>query len=129
MPRGVLPAILCALLLACSSPENAPEKRDANFQFSQLTTSRVAVWPIQNLNADLGARKVIQAEFGEQEAFLKAFSAKLSGRLVPLGQSPSLDSAAVTGILSATPGPLDAGSLLKSRSPALAQLPGLRGVK
>jgi hypothetical protein len=81
-----------ALLMGCSSPETAPPRLDPGFRFSQLASHRMAVWPVKTLETDLDTRHVMLSEYGSREAFLKAFSQKLSGRLLAVSGGSSLDS-------------------------------------
>jgi hypothetical protein len=78
-----------ALLMGCSSPETAPPRLDPGFRFSQLASHRMAVWPVKTLETDLDTRHVMLSEYGSREAFLKAFSQKLSGRLLAVSGGSS----------------------------------------
>jgi len=124
---------VCALLLACSGPENAPARIAPGFQLSQLTGCRIAVWPILKLESDRDTDLLIQKEYGSREAFLRAFSLKLSGRLVPACQAPSLDSTTLSGLLVAQIPRLNPDVLLKQtqagKAPELARIPELMGIQ
>ena len=139
MHRRVILAVASALLLSCGRLENAPERIDPGFQFSQLATSRVAVWPITSLETDINTRQVIRVEYGNRESFLKAFSMKLSGRLLSASRMPSLDGEALTAALSASDQRplLDPNALIKTMEaaapsqtePRWKRIPALMGVK
>jgi hypothetical protein len=132
------------LLLGCAAPDDAPSKIDPGFRSAQLASNRAAIWPIQNLDMDLDTREVIRVESGSTDAFLKSFALKLSGRLLPVFQAPSLDSHSLTEALSnGNPSTwLNAPALIKSlKTPAkegaakenptseLIRLPALKGIK
>jgi hypothetical protein len=122
----------------------AAVKVDPGFHFSQLVSSRMAVWPIQNLETDPETRKVILQDYDNQEEFLNAFSLKLSSRLIPACQVPSLDSTAVADTLAAggqTPlldttrfiqamaAQTPAGSAPASPKMSVNQLPAMKGIR
>lgn len=116
-----------ALLMGCASPETAPPKIDPGFSFSQLASHRAAIWPVRTLETDLDTRHVILAEYGNREAFLKAFSQKLSGRLLAVSGVSSLDSQALTRELAASSqgSLLDPEALLRAveTRPSIRELP------
>jgi len=72
----------------------------ARFHFSTLAASRVGVWPILKLESDSDTQQIIKGEYDSSAEFLSAFGLKLSGRLISVCQTPSLDSTAVANAFS-----------------------------
>jgi hypothetical protein len=128
--------------LAMPKMNGTAAKADPNFRFSQLAENRVAMWPITAMESDVDTRKLIQDEYESQKAFLDAFTLKLSSRLLPACQAPSLDSTALSEALStggqrALQDPVNFIRSMASQGaipPAtqkldLGQIPALKGIK
>jgi len=140
MRRSHTLLVLSLLLLGCAEPEDAPFRMDPSFKNASLASNRVAVWPIQDLDMDMDTREVIRVEMGDRNEFLKSFSTKLAGRMLPVFRAPSLDGLAVGEVLERTEHPewSSPANLFKAIKAdpkpgatleSLSRLEGLRGVR
>lgn len=146
MLRSLLPCLALMATLGCLSPHVVPANQDKNFRLADLRAQRVAVFPVATLDLDESASKTVAEAYKNRNAFLDAFSAKFSKRLVSICLEPSLDSEKVFDLLGAqeaTRPLLDPAKILGAQDPnnrfadagaqaglmALCQTPGLKGVR
>lgn len=139
-------AVALLVLVGCASPHVVPVSQDKNFRLADLTTQGVAVFPIATADLDESSSKTVAEEYKGMSAFLDAFSARFSARLLGLCKAPSLGSERMLGLLSAsdtTKPLLDPTKVLGGQDPnnrfaggasqtaltTLSQLPELGGIR
>jgi hypothetical protein len=90
-------------LTACLPPSTLPVYSKDKFRLDSLHDAQVAILPVTEAILDEDTAATVVLEYGSNEKFLEALSAKVSGAVLKVCRVQSLDASAVRGLLESSP--------------------------